>query len=99
MQASGTDRSDLDRAESLYFLPGSPMSAGELRQLLAHGTAERRAWAVSHLLRYADWDDIWVFVSRADVRELLPALDLPPGLRAAWARILKVEEVPSVGRP
>ena len=71
MQASGTDHSDLDRAESLYFLPDSPMSAGELRHLLAHGSPDRRAWAVSHLLRYADWDDIWVFVTRDKVRELL----------------------------
>jgi len=95
MQASGTDRSDLERAEALYFFPDTPMTAGQLRHLLAHGAPERRAWALSHLLRYADWDDIWLFVTREQVREGLPALDLPPGLRAAWARILRTEEVPS----
>jgi hypothetical protein len=99
MQASGTDRSDLERADSLYFFPDTPISAGQLRHLLAHGSAERRAWALSHLLRYADWDDIWVFVTRDQVRDLLGQLDLPAGLRAAWARILKVEEVPSGGGP
>jgi hypothetical protein len=93
MQASGTDRSDLERAESLYFFPDSPVTAGQLRQVLANGTDERRAWAMSHLLRYADWDDIWVFVDRDKIRELFPQLDLPAGLRAAWARILKIEEV------
>jgi hypothetical protein len=94
MQASGTDRSDLERSEALYFFPDSPVSAGQLRHLLAHGSAERRAWAVSHMLRYADWDDIWTFVTREHVREIFPQLDLPAGLRTAWARMLKVEEVP-----
>ncbi len=94
MQASGTDRSDLERSEALYFFPDSPVSAGQLRHLLAHGSAERRAWAVSHLLRYADWDDIWTFMTRDQVREIFPQLELPTGLRAAWARMLKVEEVP-----
>lgn len=93
MQASGTDRSDLEHAESLYFFPDSPVTAGQLRQVLADGTDERRAWAMSHLLRYADWDDIWVFVDRDKIREVFPQLDLPAGLRAAWARMLKIEEV------
>jgi hypothetical protein len=93
MQASGTDRSDLERSESLYFFPDSPVTAGQLRQVLSQGTEERRAWAISHLLRYADWDDIWVFVDRDQICELFPQLDLPAGLRAAWARILKIEEV------
>ncbi|HSM14002.1 MAG TPA: hypothetical protein VLA66_08020 [Thermoanaerobaculia bacterium] len=92
MQASGTDRSDLEREESLYFFPDSPLTASQLRQLLAHSPPERRAWAVSHLLRYAEWDDIWKFVSRDEVRSLFPLLDLPEGLRSAWARMLKIEE-------
>lgn len=97
MQASGTDRSDLDRGESLYFFPDAAMTAGQLRNLLAHGSLERRAWAVSHLLRYADWDDIWKFVSRDDVRDLFPHLDLTEKLRSAWARMLGVENAPLSG--
>lgn len=99
MQASGTDRPDLEREESLYFFPDSPLTAAQLRQLLANSPPERRAWAVSHLLRYAEWDDIWKFVSRDEVRSLFALLDLPSGLRAAWARMLKIEpkaeEVPT----
>ncbi len=55
------------------------------------GTARERAWAISHLLRYAQWDDIWTYVSRDEVREIFAELDLPENLRAAWARMLKVE--------
>ena len=94
MQASGTDLPHLQHGETLYFFPDQPLTAAQLRQLLAEGTAERRAWAVSHLLRYADWDDIWAFVTREQVRELFVELDLPPSLRAAWARILKIETAP-----
>ena len=94
MQANGTDQSDTQRGPALYFFPDTPMTAGELRRLLADGSRERRAWAVSQMLRYADWDDIWKFVDREQVRELFAHLDLPASLRAAWARMLRIEEVP-----
>jgi hypothetical protein len=77
--------------ETLYFFPDRDVTAEELREMLAEGDSQERAWAVSHLLRYAQWDDIWKFVSRDEVREILPELDLPRNLRQAWARMLKVE--------
>ena len=98
MQASGTDLPHLQRGDTLYFFPDQPMTADELRQLLAEGAPERRAWAVSHLLRYADWEDIWSFVSREQVRALFGDLDLPASLRAAWARFLEIESAPLPGR-
>ncbi len=94
MQASGTDRSDLERGDALYFFPDVPFTAADLRHLLTHGTDERRAWAISHLLRFADWDDIWTWVTREQVCELFPQLDLPAGLRAAWAKMLRIENAP-----
>jgi hypothetical protein len=94
MKSSGTDLPDLHHGDMLYFFPDQPMTAPQLRHLLVEGTPERKAWAVSHLLRYADWDDIWAFVTRDEVRELFPQLDLPASLRIAWARILKIEPAP-----
>ncbi|MCB1008852.1 MAG: hypothetical protein KDB94_08150 [Acidobacteria bacterium] len=94
MQASGTDLPELQQGDSLYFFPEQPMTAAQLEKLLAEGTEERRAWAVSHLLRYADWDDIWKFVTRDEVRDLFASLDLPDSLRTAWARMLKIEPAP-----
>lgn len=78
-------------ADSLYFFPGQKVAAEEVRHLLRQGTIEQRAWVVSHLLRYAQWDDIWTYVSREEVREIFPALELPENLRSAWARMLKIE--------
>ncbi|MEM6456832.1 MAG: hypothetical protein AAF772_17205 [Acidobacteriota bacterium] len=83
-----------DAQDELYFFPEQTVSEAHARQLLETGSAEERAWVISHLLRYAQWDDIWRYVSREDVREHFPALDLPDSLRTAWARMLKVEVAP-----
>jgi hypothetical protein len=78
-------------ADYLYFFPDQEVTAAELEAILSGEDAERRAWAFSHLLRYAQWDDIWKYVSRDDVREIFPELDLPDTLGQAWARMLKIE--------
>lgn len=75
----------------LYFFPDCQVTAAELRRILRDGSHRDRAWAVSHLLRYAQWDDIWTYISKDEVREIFPDLDLPETLRVAWARMLKVE--------
>lgn len=78
-------------SETLYFFPDRPVTAAELEQILAGGDLDDRAWAISHLLRYAQWDDIWLYVSREEVRGIFAELDLPDTLRQAWARMLKIE--------
>ena len=77
--------------KALYFFPDQEVSEPELRSALGGDDRERRAWAVSHLLRYAQWDDIWLYVSRDEVREIFAELDLPENLVTAWGRMLKVE--------
>jgi hypothetical protein len=98
MAASGTDSPETARGENLYFFPDQPVSADELRQLLRDGSAEKQAWAISHLLRYADWEDIWSFTTREQVRLHFAALTLPPSLGIAWARMLKVETAEVSGK-
>lgn len=91
MSSSGRDTGSEDREQTLYFFPDEDVTEEELRKVLAQGSETERAWAVSHLLRYAQWEDIWAYVSRDEVRSIFPALDLPENLRAAWARMLKIE--------
>lgn len=91
MQGPGRTRDGFDRSEYLYFFPDQKVTAEEARHLLRQGTVEQRAWVISHLLRYAQWDDIWTFVSREEVKEIYADLDLPENLRNAWARMLKIE--------
>ena len=76
---------------TLYFFPDEEIGADAVREILAGDDQQRRLWVVSHLLRYGEWDDIWEFVSRDEVRALFPHLDLPDNLRTAWARMLKIE--------
>ncbi len=78
---------------TVYFFPERPVSDDEIRRMLLSELPGERAEVISHLLRYADWDDIWRYVSEEEVREAFPALDLPASLRQAWARILKIEPV------
>jgi hypothetical protein len=77
--------------ETLYFFPENEVTEAELREVLASDDSARRAWAISHMLRYAQWDDIWTFVDRDEVREIFSELDLPENLAQAWARMLKIE--------
>lgn len=92
--ASGLSDPARDQTETsagLYFFPEDDVSEDRVRRILADGTPEERAWVVSHLLRFAQWDDIWEYVERETVREIFPALELPESLRSAWARMLKIE--------
>lgn len=91
MQGSGRSRDGLERGASLYFFPDQKITEPEVLHLLHQGTREQRAWVISHLLRYAQWDDIWNYVTREEVKEVFPDLDLPENLRQAWGRMLKVE--------
>ena len=76
---------------TLYFFPDAEVTTSELEAALSGDDRARRAWVISHLLRFALWEDIWVHVTRDEVREIFPELDLPESLRAAWARMLKIE--------
>jgi|GEM_PF-447827 len=87
----GTSDRTRDRQAPLYFFPEEEITELELREILAGSDAARRAWAISHLLRYAQWEDIWTYVDRDEVREIFSELEMPENLRAAWARMLKVE--------
>ena len=76
---------------SLYFFPDAEVSETRARTLLESGSPDERAWVISHLLRYAQWDDIWTYVTRDEVKEIFPELELPENLQSAWARMLKIE--------
>jgi len=90
-----SDRDPKPDAPALYFFPDRPVTEDEAKRMLSEGAPGERAEVISHLLRYADWEDIWRFVSRDEVRDSFADLDLPESLRRAWARMLKIEAVVS----
>ena len=83
--------SEPEASRSLYFFPDAEVTESHARSLLQQGSPEERAWVISHLLRFAQWDDIWTYVSREEVKDIFPQLELPENLQAAWARMLKIE--------
>lgn len=80
-----------EASEALYFFPDQSVSEVRVRWILQNGSRDERAWVISHLLRFALWDDIWTYVSREEAREVFPHIEMSENLRAAWARLLKVE--------
>ena len=88
---SSSDQGSTPPKSPLYFFPEDDVSEARLREILHRGTQAERCWAISHLLRFAQWDDIWLYVSRDEVRDLFHEIELPENLQAAWARMLKVE--------
>ena len=83
--------SDTSQDSPVYFFPDAEVTVSQLKEALGGENREARAWVISHLLRYALWEDIWEYVERDEVREIFPELDLPENLRVAWGRMLKVE--------
>lgn len=91
MSSSDSSSRSAGNGGGLYFFPEQEVAPAEVERILASGTETERAWVISNLLRYAQWDDIWTYVTRDEVREIFPVLDLPENLRQAWGRILKIE--------
>lgn len=85
-------------SSALYFFPGAEVTRADLEAILAGDDRKRQAWAISHLLRYAVWDDIWQWTSRDQVRDLFGELDLPANLRSSLARMLKIDAEVVSGR-
>ena len=72
----------------LSFLPDDSLTEDRARALLKEGTPEERARLVSQIVSFAPWDEIWTYLTPDELRRLLPELDLPPSLAAAWRRYL-----------
>ena len=95
-RAIDTDPSTADskvrEARAVDFLPGRTLSSDDLHQALRQSDPAERAELISHLLCYAPWDEIWVYVKPEEVREIWDQLSLPDSLRLSWGRLLKAEQ-------
>ncbi len=75
-------------SEPLPFLPGQETSEVTARQILKSGDPEVRRALIAELISYAPWEEIWSYISRDELRDVLPKLDLPPSIAEAWRRYL-----------
>jgi hypothetical protein len=58
-----------------YFLWDVDMTLARFRELLRHPNAETRAYAIGKLMRQAKPDDVFSFVTVAEIRQHWPRLE------------------------
>jgi len=55
--------------ERLYFLWDYDIGDDDIRHILRTGSPLEKAWIITRILEYAKWDDIWHYLTLADIRE------------------------------
>ncbi len=72
-----------------YFFWDYNLSDEEVRRILRSGTSSEKAWIITRILEYAKWDDIWRYLTVADIRENFAHLRFRrPQDRDLWAYTL-----------
>jgi hypothetical protein len=73
-----------------YFIWDYDLTDADVRAIL-HGEDEaQKAWLVARLLEAARFEDVWQYISLAELRRIFPKLQLKPQVRAAWEFALLV---------
>ncbi|MBN2148399.1 MAG: hypothetical protein JW726_13505 [Anaerolineales bacterium] len=73
-----------------YFIWDYDLTEADIRAILRGDDEEQKAWIVARLLESARYEDIWQYISLAELRAIFPKLQLKPQVRAAWEFALLV---------
>jgi hypothetical protein len=82
-----------------YFIWDYDLNDTEIREILRGDDEDQKAWVVTRLLESARFEDIWKYISLAELRLIFPNLQLKPQVRAAWEFALRVWETEPVHEP
>jgi hypothetical protein len=52
----------------LYFFGDYDLSEADVQHIVRQGDPTERAWIITRILEYAKWDDIWRYLTLADIR-------------------------------
>jgi hypothetical protein len=75
-----------------YFLWDYNLSNADVRRIL-HGENEtEKIWMMSRILESARYEDVWKYMTLAELRQTFPKLQLKPQVRDVWAFALEVWE-------
>ena len=75
-----------------YFLWDYDLTEGDVHTLLQSGDEETKIWLTSRILESARYEDVWRYLSLAEVRTRFPLLKLKQPVRDVWAYALQVWE-------
>ncbi len=73
-----------------YFFWDYDITEDEIRAILRGNDPFEKAWVISRILEHARWEDIWRYLTVADIRENFENLRFRrPQDRELWAYALK----------
>lgn len=67
-----------------YFVWDYDLTEADIQATLRGEDEEKKAWLIARLLEAARYEDIWRYISLAELREIFPKLRLKPEIRAVW---------------
>ena len=73
-----------------YFIWDYDITDADIRAILRGNDDEQKAWIVARLLESARYEDIWQYISLAELQTIFPKLQLKPQVRAAWEFALHI---------
>jgi uncharacterized protein (DUF433 family) len=73
-----------------YFIWDYDLSEADIRAILRGEDEVQKAWLTARLLESARFEDVWQYISLAELRAIFPKLQLKPQVRAAWEFALHV---------
>ena len=73
-----------------YFLWDYDLTEADVQAILQAGDDTERFWLVSCILESARYEDVWKYLSLAELRPLFPHLRLKPEVQSAWGFAMQV---------
>ncbi|MBN2386653.1 MAG: hypothetical protein JXB85_06495 [Anaerolineales bacterium] len=80
----------MSASQTPYFIWDYDLTDADLRAILRGDDEEQKAWLVARLLEAARYEDIWQYITLAELRGIFPKLQLKPRVRSAWEFALSV---------
>lgn len=78
-----------------YFIWDYDLTEADVRTILRSGSRHEKAWLVARILESAAYEDVWKYLTLAELRTIFPSLQLKPQVRAAWEFALQVWDAES----
>lgn len=82
----------MNASRTPYFIWDYDLTDTDIRKILRSEEHEQKAWLVARLLESARFEDVWQYISLAELRAIFPSLQLKSQVRAAWEFALRTWE-------
>ena len=83
--------------QSPYFIWDYDLTDSDIRAILRGDDEVQKAWLVARLLESARYEDVWKYISLAELRTIFLKLQLKPQVRSAWEFALSVWTGEAIG--